>query len=542
MMDSSIPGAPRHAPRDGGGHYSQRPLPDELAESEEAAEVWAAAKSASWENRLIHARGWRVEWKPRQGASGKSSGGHSTKRGDLYIFPPAGGAVGYSRAIRSLSALNDVLLLRHRAQEKGETYIPPLRGTLVEVRLGADEEGGAVNDDGEEEAMWRRSEVRRVDPGLAGSFQVVVCNADGEPEEHRTRWCSAFNETIEWRRIEGQPVFAPRREGSGRPQARPGKRMRRCGECAACQAVDCGECSACRDKPKFGGRGVAKQACVRRRCNFPVAPLGALVGEDGEKATDQQQPSARPSARPARARPDPNGHGDYADPSYATFTKTRRARSIGGRQRWQEWLRWQEWQQSGGSADDWVAAQEYGAGGGGAGGAAVAASASAAAVAASAADSVDAAVGASGGEGAEPAAAAAADDDDDDNNEVAVDVDMSAAGAVLPGDAPTPGGEEALEAEQHAGGGPAAAVPPAAGADLMAYAGDDDETMELRRQLSTMRRRAHTYLVQAEEVTRVARRLYPLAHAHDDALEEPECFTTPLPPLPSAVHQDMYVV
>ena len=207
---SSIPGATRHTPRDGGGHYSLRSLPDDLAESEEAAEVWEAAKSASHENRQAIVQGWRIEWRPRA-----SSGKGGTKRGDLYIFQPAGeGSVMQAtggRAIRSLSALHDVLTLRLKAQQGGEMWHPPLRGTLVEVRLDADEEcaaaagetatatvaAAATSTDAADEvageegaeppALWRRAEVRRVDPGLAGSFQVVVHNAAGEPDEQRTQ-------------------------------------------------------------------------------------------------------------------------------------------------------------------------------------------------------------------------------------------------------------------------------------------------------------------------------------------------------------------
>ena len=96
-----------------------------------------------------------------------------------------------------------------------------------------------------------------------GSFQVVVHDAEGAPDERWMRWCSAFNEETEWRRIVGQPQFA---------QARPGKRSRRCGQCAGCLTQDCGVCSACRDKPKFGGPGTAKQACVKRRCARPTLP------------------------------------------------------------------------------------------------------------------------------------------------------------------------------------------------------------------------------------------------------------------------------
>jgi len=45
-----------------------------------------------------------------------------------------------------------------------------------------------------------------------------------------------------------------------------GPRLRRCGKCLPCNRGDCGSCHNCADKPKFGGSGVKKQACVARRC------------------------------------------------------------------------------------------------------------------------------------------------------------------------------------------------------------------------------------------------------------------------------------
>ena len=43
----------------------------------------------------------------------------------------------------------------------------------------------------------------------------------------------------------------------------------RCGGCQGCVRGDCGECKNCLDKPKFGGRGIKKQACLRRSCYNP---------------------------------------------------------------------------------------------------------------------------------------------------------------------------------------------------------------------------------------------------------------------------------
>jgi len=43
-------------------------------------------------------------------------------------------------------------------------------------------------------------------------------------------------------------------------------RLSRCGQCENCNRRDCGKCVNCADKPKFGGPGIKKQACVVRKC------------------------------------------------------------------------------------------------------------------------------------------------------------------------------------------------------------------------------------------------------------------------------------
>ena len=50
-----------------------------------------------------------------------------------------------------------------------------------------------------------------------------------------------------------------------------GKRLRsaRCGTCRGCNSGDCGTCKNCLDKPKFGGPGCRKQACMARTCSTP---------------------------------------------------------------------------------------------------------------------------------------------------------------------------------------------------------------------------------------------------------------------------------
>ena len=44
------------------------------------------------------------------------------------------------------------------------------------------------------------------------------------------------------------------------------RRGPRCKKCPGCLRDDCGECRTCRDKPKYGGVGILKQACLQRNC------------------------------------------------------------------------------------------------------------------------------------------------------------------------------------------------------------------------------------------------------------------------------------
>jgi hypothetical protein len=174
-----------------GGRKSQRELPSELADSEEAVAVWEAAKAASNKCQEQFVHGWRIEYKPR--AHGTQPDGR--KAGDMYVYPRRDALTvrsGCGATIRSLTGLREVLLRRKAALEAS----------------GTDDLSALPTLDAPAEKGW----------------------------------------------------------------AAPGKRKRRCGVCPGCLATDCGACSACRDKPKFGGSGVRKQACVRRHCAQPSWP------------------------------------------------------------------------------------------------------------------------------------------------------------------------------------------------------------------------------------------------------------------------------
>ena len=42
---------------------------------------------------------------------------------------------------------------------------------------------------------------------------------------------------------------------------------KKCMECPGCKTVnDCGTCKYCKDKRKFGGPGIKKKACEKKKC------------------------------------------------------------------------------------------------------------------------------------------------------------------------------------------------------------------------------------------------------------------------------------
>ncbi len=59
-------------------------------------------------------------------------------------------------------------------------------------------------------------------------------------------------------------------------------KVRRCGECEGCMRDDCGDCAACADKPRFGGKGTKKRACVERVCRMKAATTRRTSADDLE--------------------------------------------------------------------------------------------------------------------------------------------------------------------------------------------------------------------------------------------------------------------
>ena len=86
--------------------------------------------------------------------------------------------------------------------------------------------------------------------------------------------------------VASKPLCAPSPQAPGSSSKRAVvkvDRVLRCGACEGCRRADCGRCPNCRDKPKFGGAGVKKQACQHRRCLQPTRTGG------GQWAMRQQQ-------------------------------------------------------------------------------------------------------------------------------------------------------------------------------------------------------------------------------------------------------------
>ena len=75
------------------------------------------------------------------------------------------------------------------------------------------------------------------------------------------------------------------------------RRGPRCKKCPGCLREDCGECRTCRDKPKFGGIGILKQACLHRNCQgiedvrIVGANVRAEVSGDKENSEIVSMPS-----------------------------------------------------------------------------------------------------------------------------------------------------------------------------------------------------------------------------------------------------------
>lgn len=107
---------------------------------------------------------------------------------------------------------------------------------------------------------------------------------------------------------------APALTGHKRP------RPARCGVCRGCNSGDCGSCKNCLDKPKFGGPGCRKQACMARMCSMPLVDEArydddddeGMEGSYGEHETESDE--ARDERRAAPEPPMTSSRSPQAEP------------------------------------------------------------------------------------------------------------------------------------------------------------------------------------------------------------------------------------
>jgi len=109
------------------------------------------------------------------------------------------------------------------------------------------------------------------------------------------------------------PLLEPRPEpavaADPPPKGKAG-RVNRCGACSACRSKDCGTCKNCLDKPRYGGPGVKKKACISRVCKN--TQTAARDDESDAESTPTSSPALRScalsaghAACPAAALPPP---------------------------------------------------------------------------------------------------------------------------------------------------------------------------------------------------------------------------------------------
>merc|ERR1711972_245593 len=82
-----------------------------------------------------------------------------------------------------------------------------------------------------------------------------------------------------------------------------GSRFNRCGSCKNCLAKDCGTCKNCLDKPRFGGPGIKKKACIARVCRALCPSTAKEESSEDEQGHDDEHGSEEMLIRPRSSSP-----------------------------------------------------------------------------------------------------------------------------------------------------------------------------------------------------------------------------------------------
>ena len=151
----------------------------------------------------------------------------------------------------------DVILLRNDTSEKKKGV--SVRGTKRKLRDANDDPDVHVAVSGSDDESAEAAKEDGVANGRPAKLQrLLLTSTPAKPplsvrQSQRPRVPSKKT----------TPLLLDRESAASPSGQQPRKRGVRCMDCPAClRTEDCGACVFCKDKPKFGGPGVKKQACM----------------------------------------------------------------------------------------------------------------------------------------------------------------------------------------------------------------------------------------------------------------------------------------
>ncbi|KAL5494454.1 hypothetical protein EMCRGX_G015790 [Ephydatia muelleri] len=166
-------------------------------------------------------------------------------------------------------AFNDVFGESDDDDEEGERFDGFARESVIEERRLLIE----ILTPSTDKSIEEKATAKKGRSSTRTSWQQVLSESSDTQEEEERHEDSdvAWEDTPAVRRASTEKAGRPERSSS-RTQLR--KRGARCMECAAClRKDDCGTCCNCKDKTKFGGPGIRKQACIHRKCHNLVRDM-----------------------------------------------------------------------------------------------------------------------------------------------------------------------------------------------------------------------------------------------------------------------------
>lgn len=143
---------------------------------------------------------------------------------------------------------------------------------------------------------------------ITNGSAVVVTPVDIESPVKKKGKKKALKERRQSTDVESSPSKdssqspSPKKKGDRTSSSDRARARKRCNECTGCKAVDCGSCAPCKDKKKFGGPNIRKQACKMRRClslfNCGTMSLPTQASSQSEEDKDQETIEKQLSAEP----------------------------------------------------------------------------------------------------------------------------------------------------------------------------------------------------------------------------------------------------